>query len=79
MRRVGGIRRIGYRCDVREAELWARLNQVLPDGYASVWAEQVVLSDLDGRTVRESLSVGLPYKRIWRAVWAQLELPQTLR
>ena len=52
---------------------------MLPDGYATVWAEQVVLSDLDGRTVRESLALGMPYKRIWRAVWAQLELPQTLR
>ncbi|TRY16602.1 DUF3046 domain-containing protein [Tessaracoccus rhinocerotis] len=64
---------------MREAELWARLDQVLPGGYASVWAEQVVLADLGGRTVRESLVEGLPCKRIWRAVWAQLELPQTLR
>lgn len=70
---------IGYRCGVREAELWARLNEVLPAGYAAVWAEQVVLADLGGRTVRESLSAGLPCKRIWRAVWAHLELPQTLR
>ncbi|MCC2593133.1 DUF3046 domain-containing protein [Tessaracoccus sp. OS52] len=63
---------------MREAELWARLGKVLPDGYAAVWAEQVVLADLGGRTVRESLAAGLPCKRIWRAVWAQLELPQTL-
>lgn len=64
---------------MREAELWSRLNEVLPGGYAPVWAEQVVLADLDGRTVRESLALGVPCKRIWRAVWAHLELPQTLR
>ncbi|WP_461105266.1 DUF3046 domain-containing protein [Tessaracoccus terricola] len=64
---------------MREAELWVRLNQVLPDGYAPVWAEQVVLAELEGRTVSESLAAGVPCKRIWRAVWAQLELPQTLR
>lgn len=77
--RCGAEARIGYGCAVREAELWVRLNQVLPDGYASVWAEQVVLAELDGRTVSESLAAGVPCKRIWRAVWAQLELPQTLR
>lgn len=76
---VGALVPIGYRCDVREAELWARLNQVLPGGYAPVWAEQVVLADLGGRTVRESLAAGVPCKRIWRAVWSQLELPQTLQ
>ncbi len=64
---------------VREVELWQRMGEVLPGGYAPVWAEQVVLADLGGRTVREALGVGLPCKRIWRAVWRQLELPDTLR
>lgn len=64
---------------MREAEMWARMAEVLPAGYAGVWAEQVVLADLGGRTVREALAAGVPCKRIWRAVWAQLELPDTLR
>ena len=64
---------------VREVELWQRVGEVLPGGYAPVWADQVGLADLGGRTVREALGVGLPCKRIWRAVWRQLELPDTLR
>ena len=53
--------------------------EALPEGYAEVWADQVVLAELGGRTVREALAAGLPYKRVWRAVWAQLELPEAQR
>lgn len=55
------------------------MGRVLPDGYSRVWADQVVLADLGGRTVVEALAAGLPCKRIWRVVWAQLELPATLQ
>ncbi len=64
---------------VREAELWSRLADVLPEGYSKVWADQMVLAELSGRTVTEALSAGVPCKTIWRAVWSQLELPQILR
>lgn len=64
---------------VREAELWARMAEVLPDGYSRVWADQVVLAELAGHTVSEALTAGLPCKTIWRAVWGQLELPSKLR
>lgn len=64
---------------MREAEFWTRLESVLPDGYARVWAGQVVLAELEGRTCAEALAAGLPVKRIWRAVWSQLELPSTMR
>jgi hypothetical protein len=56
-----------------------RLDEVLPGGYAASWADQVVLEELGSRTVREALAAGQPCKRIWRAVWRQLELPATLR
>lgn len=52
---------------------------VLPEGYSRVWADQVVLADLDGLTVSEALTAGVPCKTIWRAAWKQLELPQTQR
>lgn len=52
---------------------------VLPDGYSRVWADQVVLADLAGRTVTEALSDGVPCKTIWRAAWRQLELPDLLQ
>ncbi|MBK8459407.1 MAG: DUF3046 domain-containing protein [Micropruina sp.] len=60
---------------MREAELWLRLTKHLGQGYAPVWADQVVLAELGGRTVREGLAAGLPCKRIWRAVGEILELP----
>lgn len=52
---------------------------MLPGGYAATWADQVVLEELGSRTVRQALAAGLPCKHIWRAVWAQLELPGNLR
>lgn len=42
--------------------------------YAPVWAAMQVLAELDGRTVDEAIAAGIPAKRIWRAVWAYLEL-----
>ncbi len=69
----------GYRGGVREAELWDRLKSILGEGYAGVWADQVVLADLESRTVSEALADGVPSKKIWRAAWAYLELPENLR
>lgn len=64
---------------MREVEFWRRMDEVLPDGYARVWAREIVMAELGGRTVMEALGAGVPCKRIWRAVWAQLELPERLR
>lgn len=52
---------------------------MLGDGYVGVWAESTVLAELGSRTVEQALAAGLDSKRIWLAVWAQLELPQTSR
>lgn len=60
---------------MREAELWHRLETHLGVARSRVWAEQTVLAELGGRTVCEALVAGLACKAIWRAVWAQLELP----
>lgn len=51
----------------------------LPEGTVDHWAEMVVLSELDGCTVREALAQGVPAQTIWRAVWAMLELPASAR
>lgn len=75
----GAVQGWGYPVVVREAELWTRLAAVLPEGYNRVWADQVVLSELSGRTVSEALGAGLPCKTIWRAVWRHLELPGHLQ
>ncbi len=64
---------------MREAEFWIRMEEVLGEKYAHAWAELVVMSDLGGRCVTQALDAGIPCKKIWRAVWAQLELPESLR
>ncbi len=51
----------------------------LGDGYARVWASQIVLSSLDGRTPQQALDAGVEPKQVWRAVWQMLELPASER
>jgi hypothetical protein len=60
---------------VRHTEFWARLEQALGPAYAQVWADQFVLGQLGGRTVRQAFAAGETPKRVWRAVWEALELP----
>ena len=60
---------------MRHSEFWARMEQSLGPAYARSWAEQHVLRELDGRTVVEALAQGEQPKLVWRAVWADLELP----
>lgn len=62
---------------MREVELWTRMDKALGADYARYWAQQVVLAELGSRTVVEAIAAGLPFKQIWRAVWRQLELPQS--
>ena len=65
--------------NMREAELWAKLEVVLGKGYAGSWASTIALQELESRTVDEALAAGVPCKKIWRAVWVALELPGTMR
>ena len=60
---------------MRHSEFWVRMDQALGPPYARSWAEQHVLRALDGRTVVEALAAGEAPKVVWRAVWAELELP----
>ncbi len=64
---------------MREVELWRRLTRALGEDYAPSWAATVALQGLGSRTVAEALRAGVPCKTIWRAVWAELELPSTER
>lgn len=64
---------------MREVELWQRMHRHLGADYAPMWAELQVIASLGGRTVREALRAGVPCKQIWRAVWAELELPDSER
>ena len=60
---------------MRHTEFWARMEGALGAAYAPVWADQHVLADLGGRTVRQALDAGVPPKQVWAAVWSALDLP----
>ncbi len=64
---------------MREQELWRRLRAHVGAAHADTWARDVVLMDLDNRTVLEALDAGVGAQRVWRAVWSYLELPAAER
>ncbi len=64
---------------MRHTEFWARMERALGAGYFRVWATQTVIGDLGGRTPQEAIDAGVPPKRVWTAVWQQLELPAAER
>jgi hypothetical protein len=64
---------------MKETELWERLRHHLGTGYYRVWAAEHSLASLKNRTVDEALRAGEPSKKIWRAVWEALELPDRYR
>ena len=64
---------------MREAELRSRLDDHLGHAFALMWAQTHVLGSLGQRTVDQALSSGVPCKVIWRAAWAELELPELHR
>jgi hypothetical protein len=64
---------------MRHTEFWARMEHALGTGYFEVWADQFVMSELGGRTVREALDAGYTPKEVWRAVHSALGLPPSER
>lgn len=62
---------------MRHTEFWERMEQALgSSAYARNWAKQQVIGSLGGRTVQDALDGGEPPKRVWRAVWETLGLPE---
>ena len=64
---------------MRHTEFWERMEAALGQAYARSWAQQHVMSDLDGRTAAEALDAGVPPKQVWAAVWRALDLPPSER
>jgi len=60
---------------VRLTEFWARMERHLGQSYARSWAHDMVLWQLDGRTVQQALDQGVDTKTVWRAVVTALDLP----
>jgi len=55
------------------------MEHTLGSGYYQVWADQFVLGELGGRTVRQALDAGFTPKEVWRAVHQALKLPASER
>jgi Protein of unknown function (DUF3046) len=66
---------------VRLTDFWSRLEQVFGAGYAASVAEDQVLPQLDGRTIRQALAEGVQTAAVWRAVVAAYpeRVPSKLR
>jgi hypothetical protein len=64
---------------VRHSDLRDRLIRHLGDGFAQAWARDQVLAGLEFRSVEQALADGEPVLRVWRAVWRELELPDSER
>ena len=55
---------------MRLTDFWARLEQVFGPAYAASVADDQVLPQLDGRTIRQALDAGVQTVVVWRAVCA---------
>lgn len=64
---------------MRHTEFWSRLDHALGPARSRTWAELFVLTELGSRTTIEALDAGEAPKRVWAAVWRELELPDTQR
>jgi hypothetical protein len=66
---------------VRLTDFWSRLEQVFGREYAASVADDQVLPQLHGRTIRQALDAGVKTIDVWRAVCAAYpdRVPATLR
>jgi hypothetical protein len=55
---------------MRLTDFWSRLEEVFGPGYAASVAEDQVLPQLGGRTIRQALAAGVQTVVVWRAVCA---------
>jgi hypothetical protein len=66
---------------VKLSDFWTRLEAVFGAGYAASVANDQVLTQLGGRTVRQALAGGEDVVTVWRAVCAAFpdRVPTKLR
>ena len=66
---------------MRLTDFWERLEQVFGPGYAQSVAEDHVLPELEGRTIRQALAQGELTATVWRAMVAAFpdRVPAKLR
>jgi len=55
------------------------MREALGESYHSVWAQEIAMAELGGRTAQQALDDGFTPKTVWLAVWRTLELPDSQR
>ncbi|MFC6881077.1 MULTISPECIES: DUF3046 domain-containing protein [Actinomadura] len=63
---------------MRLTQFWERMNQQFGESYAQSVAKDYVIAELGGRTIEQALAEGEPAKRVWKAVVATFDVPQSL-
>jgi hypothetical protein len=58
---------------------WEKMGSHFGEAYADSFARDHVMSQLDGRTVRQALADGWETKDVWRAVCEAVDVPASLR
>ena len=64
---------------MRLTDFWNRMNHTFGEHYASSWAHDYVIAELDGRTVTQALADGVAAKEVWHAVCGVAEVDSRLR
>jgi hypothetical protein len=64
---------------VRLTEFWVRMERRFGVSYAHSYAADMVLSELDSRTILQALQQGEDVKRVWRAVCDATSAPASER
>ena len=60
---------------MRLTDFWERMERRFGSRYAQSYATDMVLAELDSRTVAQALSDGDDVKGVWRAVCAATQAP----
>ena len=64
---------------MRLTEFWERMDEHLGATYATSFARDHVITELDGLTVEQALKAGVETKQVWRAVVTAANLPESAR
>jgi len=64
---------------MRLTEFWERMDEHLGATYATSFARDHVITELDGLTVEQALEAGVETKQVWRAVVSAANLPESAR
>jgi len=60
---------------MRLREFWSLMDAVFGEEYAGTLAREMVVTDLNGRTVEQALDAGLAPRDVWHALCDTMDIP----